>query len=403
MGSKKYSNVKFSSSEEKMPITSITSVYFNEKITFMLNERIYYFGFIATETGDLYLSKEVTKQKDNNTYHINCDFIKSFNEEIQNIQFKKFIISDSEYFIITVLTKTNGYYCLLPNISELNPYELFYEELIKTQWNSLYNFNGEIISKIYFSYQYDANNGTPVSILILTDTLRLKICRFNKTLLNFDVTDIDVRSEIKSSQFNDKAFKLSDIVGVHQYFNIVFLSFKKRIYLYHVGQMKIIAVWNFEAETIVDLYIYDRVTNGTKGQSGVYYIFFLTNRSVLFTKIETNYHISLFKDNSHNILFIDKETLKEDYRYMMKVIVVNFSVMYVGRKPISAAAHVRRPFTVMKIVSIEIGIIIGTSAHIKRKALLKNLLILICVFPMRMGCGTVRGLKLLINTNLWAL
>jgi hypothetical protein len=321
--------VKFTSFEEKLPISYVTSLHFNEKITFILNDRIYYFGFIATESGDLYLSKEVTEQKESNasiysvmsaasTYFINCDFIKSFGEEIQNVQFKKFAINDLEYFIVSVLTKTVGYYCLLTNISELNQYDLFYEELVKTNWNILYQYSNEVITRLFFSSQYDANDGTPVSIVVLTDTLKMKICKFNKNHLTLEVIDIDIRQEILNSSFIDKSFKISDVVALHHYYNVIFLSFKKRIYLYHITLCKIIAAWNFEAETIMDLYIYDKLGSKDKRQaSNLYYIFFLTNRSVLYTKIETNYKASLFKDNTHNILFVEKDS-QQDYKTMLK-------------------------------------------------------------------------------------
>jgi hypothetical protein len=316
IATKKYSNVKFSRFEEKLPISHVTSVHFNENIKFLLNDKTYYFGFIATESGDIFLSKEVIEHKDTNTHNINCDFIKSFGEDIQNIQFKKFVISDVEYFIIYVLTKTVGYYFLLSNIKDLNQYDLFYEELLKANWSLLYQYNNEIISKIYYSSQYDANDGTPVSIIILTDTLKLKVCKFNRMQLNIEVIDLDIKQEIINSSFIDKSFKISDVVAVHHYYNVIFLSFKKRIYLYHITLCKIIAAWNFEAETIMDLYIYDKL-NSEKRQSNLYYIFFLTNRSILYTKIETNYKASLFKDNSHNI-FVENDSLQD--KFILKVI-----------------------------------------------------------------------------------
>lgn len=303
LNTKKYYYYQFFKFEEKVPIKEITSIYFNERITFMINDKIYYFGFLTTESGDLFLSKEIIENKDTGVYMVNCEFIKNFGDEIKHVQFKKFALNDKEYFVITVLTNSIGYYCLLNNINDLSEYETFVMELLKSNWNILYKFNLiEGVSKIYHSFHFDVNYGNPITFIALTDSLKIKLVKFSKSIdknsQNFisKTTDIDLQSEIINSSYYDKAFKLNDIVGVYHYMNIVYVTFKKRIYLYNTKTKQIIAMWSFESETLMDLYIMRERKNIYS-----YYLFFLTNRNVLFTTIETNYTADLFRDNAHNL------------------------------------------------------------------------------------------------------
>lgn len=68
---------------EKELVGEITSIYFNEKISFKINNKLYYFGLIASSKGELYISSEINEN--NEDYEIICDLIKTFDESILKI------------------------------------------------------------------------------------------------------------------------------------------------------------------------------------------------------------------------------------------------------------------------------------------------------------------------------
>jgi len=68
---------------EKELLGEVTSIYFNEKISFKINNKFYYFGLIASSKGELYISSEINEN--NEDYEIICDLIKTFEEAILKI------------------------------------------------------------------------------------------------------------------------------------------------------------------------------------------------------------------------------------------------------------------------------------------------------------------------------
>jgi hypothetical protein len=68
---------------EKELLGEVTSIYFNEKISFKINNKLYYFGLIASSKGELYISSEINEN--NEDYEIICDLIKTFDEAILKI------------------------------------------------------------------------------------------------------------------------------------------------------------------------------------------------------------------------------------------------------------------------------------------------------------------------------
>lgn len=78
-------NIKFYKmiNNEKEILGEVTSIYFNEKISFKINNKVYYFGLIASSKGELYISSEINEN--NEDYEITCDLIKIFDEAILKI------------------------------------------------------------------------------------------------------------------------------------------------------------------------------------------------------------------------------------------------------------------------------------------------------------------------------
>lgn len=70
---------------QKEPIGDVTSIYFNEKISFKVNNRVYYFGLIASSKGELFISSEINENNDERDYEITCDLIRNFDDSIMKI------------------------------------------------------------------------------------------------------------------------------------------------------------------------------------------------------------------------------------------------------------------------------------------------------------------------------
>lgn len=68
---------------QKELIAEVTSIYFNEKISFKINNKVYYFGLIASSKGELFISSEI--DENNEEYEITCDLIRQFEESILKI------------------------------------------------------------------------------------------------------------------------------------------------------------------------------------------------------------------------------------------------------------------------------------------------------------------------------
>ena len=75
----------------KVEISDVTSLYFNEKITFKINNNVYYFGLIASEQGELYISKEINENNEEKDYEITCELIRNFGEKILKLYVNNFI------------------------------------------------------------------------------------------------------------------------------------------------------------------------------------------------------------------------------------------------------------------------------------------------------------------------
>jgi hypothetical protein len=287
-------------------------------------------------------------------------------------------ISKGSVFI-TIITNTIGWYTVI-KIPDLNDYYSLIEEFKRTKWNILFDISSINVSNIYHSFYYDTNYGTPVSFIALTDTLKLKYCEFEESAfyedgdnlkmrssinsfnpnqsnpnqgtgknfmlniinsvntLQYNISntdqsnyqgtsrgktsqpirreiDIDFEYEIKNSGLDNRGLKLENLVGTHHYHDTVYVSFKNRIYLFDIFNKEILTMKKYESEYIRDIYIHD--PNNEFEHKNYYHLYFLSNRNVYYSKIETNFQTEFFRKQSHNFNLNDSkedETAKENFK-----------------------------------------------------------------------------------------
>lgn len=340
--------------EEKIPINTsdITSIYFNEKIKLSFDEKNYYFGLMTVgEEGELLISKEIVEDKETGNFEISCEPVRNFWKEVKHVELKVFYPRDKSIskgsVFVTIITNTIGWYTLI-KIPDLNDYYSLVEEFKRTKWNILFDISNLNVSKIYHSFYYDTNYGNPISFILLTDSLKLKYCEFEETRFyendikmrspsnandrkqeyNFSHSDqsnlhgsfpglpyqpikrevdIDFEYEIKNSGLDNRGLKLENLVGTHHYHDTVYVSFKNRIYLFDIFNNEILTMKKYESEYIRDIYIHD--PNNEFEHKNFYHLYFLSNRNVYYSKIETNFQTEFFRKQSHNFNINDS---KED-------------------------------------------------------------------------------------------
>ena len=112
--------------------------------------------------------------------------------------------------------------------------------------------------------------------------------------------DIDFEYEIKNSGLDNRGLKLENLVGTHHYHDTVYVSFKNRIYLFDIFNNEILTMKKYESEYIRDIYIHD--PNNEFEHKNFYHLYFLSNRNVYYSKIETNFQTEFFRKQSHNLM-----------------------------------------------------------------------------------------------------
>jgi len=301
------------SAQKTVPINrnQITALYFNEKIKLNKDDNNFYFGLMATrENGELHVSKELIKDNFNDALEIIFDPIVTFKKEIKHVELRLFYPNDDEkgYYIITVLSHLTGWYALI-RIS-FNDYASFTEELKNAQWKILYDYSGKILKTCY-SIHYDANGGHPISFISISDTLKMKYVKFNEIHDEEDLesftrkeVEIDLDEEIKN--FGDRGFSRTDsLVGIHHHSNIIYVSFKNRVYLFDINSKEIVTMKKFESETIRDIYIEDPEYTD---DHNFYNLYLLSNRNVYYSKIETDFDAELYRIGSkQNMIYQETE------------------------------------------------------------------------------------------------
>jgi hypothetical protein len=329
--------------EEKIPINTadITSIYFNEKIKLSFDEKNYYFGLMTVgEEGELLISKEILEEKETGNFEISCEPVRNFWKDVKHVELKVFYPKDKALsrgsFFITVITSTIGWYTVI-KIPDLNDYNSLVEEFKKTKWNILFDLSSFSVGNIFHSFYYDINYGTPISFVALTDTLKLKYVEFDEigrdgvedgdinysnknnfhNFNNFDEIknnhipgikreiDINFENEIKISGLDNRGIKLENLVGTHHYFDTVYVSFKNRIFLFDIMNKEMLTFKKYESEYIRDVYIHD--PNSDLDNKYFYHLYFLSNRNVYYSKIETNFKDEIFRKDVHNFNINDSK------------------------------------------------------------------------------------------------
>ena len=67
----------------EFPIEQISSLYFNDKLPFRVGEQDSYFGIFGTETGELFITKDISE--DSSFIKVTCESIKQFDEPIKKL------------------------------------------------------------------------------------------------------------------------------------------------------------------------------------------------------------------------------------------------------------------------------------------------------------------------------
>jgi hypothetical protein len=380
---KKLSHVNFYKTvhDEKISLEDISSIYFNNKTKLNSSLSNFYFGFIASD-GILYLSSNVHEDKDAATFNISCEEISNFRNEIKHIEYKIFYNkkdnslngeNNNGYCMITVLTQTNGYYTLV-NILNTNDFSSFLDNVKLANWIEFYNFDHleEEISKIFYSYHYDTNLGSPISFIVLTDTLQMIYCEFSTKYdkpekLISSKYKIDFHQEITKNGFAGKGFKIAELIGIHHYDKSAYIGFKNKIFQYDLFQKELQSK-KLETEAILDIGVYD--PSLPFDRKPFYYLYFLSNRNVYFARIDTNYQIDKYRSNAANF-HINNESNPEDFSgsfyfeekkvNLLKINVI-ISVTIVKKLLQKDAQRVKQPTTVEKTIKKKIGRIIEKNA-----------------------------------------
>ena len=184
-----------------------------------------------------------------------------------------------------------GYYVNIKVIKNNLVLNKFLEEIKKATWSELYNFNNQT-NKLIYNYFFDYAEQKTVFAIKLEDN---KIIRksYPDDIVKFS-SEIEVNKAITTfNEQNQKKFDKLEILGIYQNKTLIYIWTRYKIYVYKFNSTKIIQEWDtHSSESFTDLYIYANNLNATKDR---YHLFFLTNRNVYCTKVESNFETYLFE------------------------------------------------------------------------------------------------------------